>query len=334
MKIFILIQHLNNNLETQAELLKTELEKLNHDVEWSDQSHPLRLLTTSYDFIWALSDDLQFSIKNILLLTIAKSLGLPTLLSFFGDQNLLTNKTYFHKYIFNLFDSVSIGLQSTYNKFKIPHIDKWIWAGFPTQTRTQKNESFKNLEKILVIPVFKTFDELDPISNFSDQQIYVDATNMKKINSHIQIKKMWTQYTTLHPHFKKTLLIIEKENLNQILISHHSFIKLNHLEPNPLDLLKWIELSTCFTITPIINESIAVGFFDFWKNNHNCKISIHSKRKHFEDLNSVETPDLIKNKNLLSISIENKMNEINRKIHKLIQNKKAQLSYANMSYRP
>lgn len=333
MKILIQVQQKKYDLEKQAQLIVTELEKLNHTVEWSTQSHPARLLLNQYDLIYFITDSLPIKVKNFLLLLLAKSLQKPIVISTFETNLFSAVPNQLIQKQLQIFDALSTSEAVAIKNLRFFRQKKWILPIFPTTNIGKKNK-FKKSTFQWVVPVFHQFQELLNLKNHLDESVVIDATYLKLKYGHIQIRRQWSGFIQQNPLFKKYRVMIEPDNLTDLNEQHKTAVQLNHLQLHPVLLADQIQKSLDLDQLLVLSESQASGLADFWRNRQNVIIHPNSSDTLSQDFDKIfENLDFSKNRHLLRDCLENKMNELNRLFVQLQQQKRAQLSYENMSYR-
>ena len=333
MKILIQVQQKKYDLEKQAQFIATELEKLNHTVEWSTQSHPARLLLNQYDLIYFITDSLPIKVKNFLLLLLAKSLQKPIVISTFETNLFSAVPNPLIQKQLQIFDALSTAETSAVKNLRFFRQKKWILPLFP-QANFQKKQANKKISVQWVVPVFEKFHELLLLKNHLDESVIIDATHLKLNHAHMQIRRQWSGFINQFPIYKKYRLLIEPDNWADLKNQYKMAVQLNHLQLHPVLLADKIDQALSSDQLLILSESQASGLAGFWKNRQNVLIQANTTDTNSLDFEKIfENLDLSENRHLLRDCLENKMNELNRLFVQLQQQKRAQLSYENMSYR-
>ena len=335
MKILIQVQQKNFDLENQVQVIAAELEKFNHSVEWSTQSHPARLLLNQYDLIYFITDSLPLNIKNFMIVLLAKSLQKPLVISTL-ETSLMQNqpKTLFKKQL-QFFDAISVPEIKSLKNLRFFNGKKWILSFFPQVSSMPIKSKVIHHPQPWIIPIYQNFEELLHIKNHLTQSVGIDGTFLRTQKSHILLRQKWASFIKKNSSFKNAALFLEKDNLFDFQSQSCAVIQLNHLnDTHPFFLNQQIEEHISLQNLLILSESQASSLADFWKHQQN--VLIQSNRPEVDALpfeSTVEKMDFKQNRHLLQSYLENKMNEMNRLFVQLVQQKRAQIGYENMPYR-
>ena len=110
MKVLIHAKNFKFDIESQADIISTELEKAGHFVEWSNQTHPARLLLNKYDVVHILTESLPLSWKNFWIAAAAKALNIPVVVSSYSttQQQMSSPTQQMIRFQLSYFDALSV----------------------------------------------------------------------------------------------------------------------------------------------------------------------------------------------------------------------------------
>lgn len=340
MKILIHAKNLNFDIESQSELLCTELEKSGHTVEWSNQTHPARLLLNKYDILHILTEIMPLTWKSFWLVAAAKALGIPVVVSSFGSQNLSAPLATVANFQLSYFDAMSVSEAGEIKNLRPFHHSKFIFSAlFKLPVQKLKKNVDMSIENSsvahIIFHVTKDFSDL-PLHKWSlDKNIYIDGTKLALQKTQSEIRKMWDSYQTKNPIYKNAILILNSSNLNKILADNHSLFLINYLKLNSLELLALIEncLQTCTVL--VLNENQASGHSEMWSSGRNGIVQNFEKSFTYQlsFTEMIEKSLTVGFEKMNTEFYESKINELSRIYAKIKTQKELKLSYANMSRR-
>lgn len=322
---------LNSNVEKQAEILCAELEKSGHNVEWSNQTRPARLLLNKYDVIHILTDSLPLSWQNYFLVLAAKTLNISVVVSSYDFVPQTQQKSLTFKLQSTLFDSLSVPEMSEIKYLREFTKTKWILPALPQFTVPQ-NFIKSQQESPIVFHVDQKLTELPSLKWNLSENIYIDATDFLQNKTHSQARSLWAQFIHKNPIYKNALLILSKNNLYKILSENKSIFITNYLKNSTLAFAKLIELCVKSNAVLVLNESQACGLAALWTGKKNAIILNYDKSFCYELTMSELLVDSkkIQFEKIDSSKYETKINEISRLYFKLSQQKELKLAYANL----
>lgn len=324
----------NPNVESQAQILCAELEKSGHTVEWSNQTHPARLLLNKYDVIHILTDTLPLAWKSYLLVLAAKTLNISVVVSSYDFVPQTQKKNLTFKLQSTLFDSFSVPEISEIKYIREFTKSKWILPALPQVTVPQN--ILKSNDTCIVFHVDQKFDELPDLKWNLSENIYIDGTEVLQNKNRIQARKIWAQFIHRNPLYKNAMLILSKNNLYKILSENKSILIANYLKNSTLAFVKLIELCVKSNSVLVLNESQACGLANLWTSKKNAIILNYDKSFTYELTLSELIIDSkkIQFEKIDPAKYETKINEISRLYFNLSQQKELKLAYANLSDRP
>jgi hypothetical protein len=334
MKVLIQACSSSKDLLVQAERLGGHLESYSHHIEITTKAHPLRLFMRPYDVVYLLLDRTSISFRDYLLPHLAAPLGACTMLSYLGEGSDLIDRLSWTRWTLQFFDGVSVPNLEMYKKIRFYQKKKWIWPGVIDY---KPNGLAGDIEKanLILIPCLRNFEELLQLPVAVNQSVAVDGTFLRTQEAHLTLRQRWTKFTKAHPVWANIPLIIESRNRAALTQGSSVFYKFNHLSISAINQIRLIEDCVAHDWIPIMTESQASGLADFWINGENCLIHENSPKIHFEEGHCEGAQfSLSSSRQHFQRAQESKLNELNRIMATLAQNKRTQIEYANMSYRP
>lgn len=337
MKVLIHAKNFKFDIESQAEILTAELEKSGHLVEWSNQTHPARLLLNKYDVVHILSESLPLTWKNFWIAATAKTLNIPVVVSSYCTTRKQTPSPLQQILRFQLsyFDALSVPEAGEIKNFRLFNRSKFIWPAF-VRTSNARFTTFRTNDINLIFQVIRSFDEL-PVTKWTlDNTSYIDGTHLLLNNSISEIRKLWNQFTEKNGTYKNTILVLNSSNLNKIMTEAKSVVLINYLQLHSVELAEIIEKCIKFHCILVLNESQASGFPQLWTSTKNGIVQNFEKSFTYQ-LSLSELLDKAQNINTDNFDTaiyENKVNELSRLYAKIKNQKEIKISYANMSGRP
>lgn len=327
-------QNKNLDIELQAETLCTELEKAGHTIEWSNQTHPARLLLNKYDALHILTEKMPLSFKNFLIVMTAKALGLPVIITSYGLENLTYPKASLANFQLSYFDAMSVPEANEIKNLRPFHHTKFIWPALPPKINPLNTEK-KLLPLNVIFHVDKNFLDLPEVKWSLDKNIYVDGTKLTARNSQSSLRSSWNLFCKKNPIYKNALLILNESNLKKIMSENKSLFLINYLRLHSISLSTIIHNCIQYQSALVLNENQASGLPDLWSHQKNGLVQNFDKnfvyQLSFTDLvEKIDSLDFEKNNSLF---LESKINELSRIYFKIKTQKELKISYANMPRR-
>lgn len=337
MKVLIHAKNFKFDIESQAELISTELEKSGHLVEWSNQTHPARLLLNKYDVVHILTESLPLSWKNFWIAAAAKALNIPVVVSSYHTTQQQTSSAtqQMTRFQLNYFDALSVPEAGEIKNLRLFNHSKFIWPAF-IRTKNPRLKTIASNEINLIFHVTKSFDELPTTKWTLDDATYVDGTQLTANKSISELRKLWNQFIEKNRTYKNTILILNSANLKKIMTETKSVVLINYLQLHSVELAALIENCIEHKCVLALNESQASGFPQLWTASKNGLVQNFEKSFTYQ-LSLTELLDKaqnIKTDNIDTSIYETKINELSRVYAKIKNQKEIKISYANMSRRP
>lgn len=327
------VEDKNCDVELQAEFLCQELETSGHSVEWSNQTHPVRLILNKYDVVHILTGSVPLSLKNCLIVMASKALGLPVIVTNYGVDDLSFKNNQVSLIQKKYFDALSVPETDELKKLRLFSEKKFILPAFFKQNEIQNEK--KTSPPHIVFHIDKNFNELPDVKWDLAENIYVNGISMVGQKSHSDIRVLWNIFAKKNPVFKNAVLILNESNLKNIIIQNLSVYFANYLKIDSIKFSKIIQMCLSTKTVLVLNESQASGFPDLWSSGNNGIIRNFEKsflyQLSFSEI--LEQISTIQFKIKPVHFIESKINELSRIYAKLKSQKEIKLPYANMPRR-
>lgn len=253
-----------NQVNTSIEILSEKLSEIGHYTEHTHSTNWARIFLNPYHLIHLFIEQLPLTVNEMFFISLAKTLGKPTLLSLFNTNQKQT------KPLSSLACPDALTLSQT-NHFQ--YYRNWICAKsvlplFPEIKNTSPNS--KNQKRSYLIPIEKNLEEAFQYK--TDQEIYFDARSLLKEHSSTNLRKQWNQFLKEKKLFPLSHLILSEEKLRELLKEE----SLNVILASPFlkhtDFTAWLEKSLNRGHVVFLNEYQATGFSQAWTSGQNCQV--------------------------------------------------------------
>lgn len=304
-------------IQNQALRLQSELQTIGHTVEFSTETHPLRLFKNNYDVFHILCDKSYLRFSEISLTVWAKLNGLATVVSQFHANTTSPSMGGPQRFQFPHIDALSTTHLESLKIHKFKYKNKFILPLFPNEIKSQGHDKINKISILKIIT--QNFDELSS----SIVPDYIDASALALNNKASDIRKKWKKFQAQNSKFKKVVLILESENTIELMQTEKLIIDLKSVF-NPVHFQSLVDQICAFKSFGILNKNQASGYSEFWLHQKNCWISDLQNSKTKELKNIMTCAEVFfnsKTDDLMKISIENKINEISRLYSKIINSK-------------
>lgn len=337
MKVLIHAKNFKFDIESQADIISTELEKAGHIVEWSNQTHPARLLLNKYDVVHILTESLPLSWKNFWIAAAAKALNVPVIVSSYSttQQQLSSATQQMIRFQLSYFDALSVPEAGEIKNLRLFNHSKFIWPAF-IRTKNPRLKPATSNDINLIFHVTKSFEELPSTKWTLDDATYIDGTQLTANKSISELRKIWNQFIEKNRTYKNTILVLNSANLKKIMTETKSVVLINYLQLHSVELAGLIENCLDNNCVLALNESQASGFPQLWTASKNGLVQNFEKSFTYQ-LSLTELLDKaqsIQTDNFDNSIYETKINELSRLYAKIKNQKEIKISYANMSRRP
>ncbi len=333
MKILIHACNQKINIESQAEILCAELEKMNHSVEWSNQTHPARLLLNKYDVIHILTESMPLSWKNFWIVAAAKALSIPVVVTSYAVQVLSEPMATMANMQLSYFDAMSVPEALEIKNLRPFNQSKFILPAFINIQRFAHQKKID--ETNVIFHLEQGFAELPIHKWILQNNVFINATQLSKNMEQVNIRKSWTAFLKKNPSYTNTILITNENNLTQLMRESRCVMLVNHLKIHSVKLANLIQNCLAQKTVLVLNEGQASGAPQIWSNKKNGLIQNFEKSfsYHLSYTELIEKAEALLFEKIDSHVYESKLNELSRIYVKIKSQKDLKISYANLSHR-
>jgi hypothetical protein len=306
----------NKSLQNQALRLQSELLLIGHNVEFSMQTHPLRLFKNNYDVFHILSDQAHLSLLDTPLLLLAKFNRMGTVISHY-DSYQTSPTQLLHQFQAGSIDALSTTNIESLKANKLIHKNKFVLPLFPTEIKLKNLEKTEDISQLKVLS--KNFNELF----HSNLPTFVDVSRFTLNQNASTIRKNWKKFQAQHLLYKKCVLILNNQNTFELMKSQSLILDLSSVTDS-VNFQKFTDWACATDQFIVLNRNQASGYSDFWAHHKNCWISdLQPSTAWVTEEIQAAAKNFFKNtkSNSMKISIENKMNEISRLYAKIMHEK-------------
>lgn len=313
------------SVNSSIEILCQKLNEIGHNIEHTHSANWARILLNPYDLIHLFIESLPMNVNELFFLSLAKTLGKPTLLSIFNSKAKLT------KPLSSLVcpDAMTLSQTNHFQYYRDWICSKSLLPLFPelkTQVPTGSRGSRNLKNRSYLIPIETELEEAFLFK--TEKEIYFDARNLLKKHSSTQLRKKWTQYLRDHKIQPLFHLILSDEKLNELLTDESLQIILASPHLNHTEFTLWLEKTLNRNHLIYLNEFQATSFSQTWTSGHNCFVlASHHWPKSFNQFLAadVETADMI-SRFKSSELVEPLINELSRLYTKILHQKTTLIS--------
>ena len=257
-----------------APMLKIISEQLDQLGYITQQTHFLnlpRLISSPFQILHLVIDHLPLTLKEMLFITAAKSLGKGIVLSLL-DANKNKNKNEFlKKRLMNWVRPDALTVSQT-NYLKIYKDEASVKMIIPSLKEFPSRPASKSKNSIngFLFPIFENLEE--SLDFKSDKTVFFDGRKLIKRNNSSQLRKKWAQFLAdkrIPAHYH---LVLSDDRIHDLLITH--VLGLVLASPNLLhsEFTVWLELSIRYGHLIVLNQFQATGFSSHWTSGQNCQV--------------------------------------------------------------
>lgn len=310
-----------NQLNTSIEMISQKLSEVGHRTEHTHSTNWARIFLNPYDLIHLFIENLPLAVNEIFFISLAKSLGKPTVLSIFNADSKQT------KPLANWACPHALTLSQT-NHFQYHrdwHCSKSLLPLFP-EVKSQTAASGSNHSRSFLIPIEKKLEEAFLFK--TSAEIYFDARALTTTQSPTQLRKQWNQFLKDKKIHSLAHLILSEEKLQDLLKDESLNIVLASPHLKHTEFTAWLEKSLNHNHLIFLNEFQATGFSQAWTSGQNCEVlSTHHWPKSLNQFFS-SAPDTAKLKSHFKNSelTEPLVNELSRLYTKILHQKTTLIS--------
>lgn len=349
-KVLIHLSSTNPIMRTQASTLQSELELMGYEIDISNLKNSLKLFKKKYDVLHILSENNDFSLTDVALMTASKMNRVACLVSTYKFKTSLL-KTSFYKILKNMatynVDALSCSNTESLKQAQAMTFSSHSKISFllpllPSAKNIKNKDYLKvisNNSEIQTLRIIQNgFNDLLDAScknNILDDHFTIDGSVLLKNKNKDQIIINWNNFLKKNPKFKNCKLILDSTEILNFIINNKLIIDISYLTDSLL-IHEYISLIFRYNLFTILNKNQATGFSEYWIHQENCwiqdlkKISLN-KSYLLRQTQLQIAKDYFNQQKKIEIQwvIENKMNELSRVYAKIMSQKKN----LNISYK-
>jgi hypothetical protein len=256
-----------NQVNTSLEILSEKLSEIGHHTEHTHSTNWARIFLNPYHLVHLFVEQLPLTVNELFFISLAKTLGKPTILSLFNTDHKQT------KPLASLVcpDALTLSQTNHFQYYRDWICTKSVLPLFPEIKNNSSSAAHgKNHLPSYLIPLEKNLEEAFQYK--TDQEIYFDARSLLKENSSTNLRKQWNQYLKekkLHP---LAHLILSEEKCRELLKEENLYIVLASPRLKHTEFTAWLEKSLNRGHVIFLNEFQATGFSQAWTSGQNCQV--------------------------------------------------------------
>lgn len=310
-----------NQLNTSIELMSQKLSDVGHQTEQTHSTNWARIFLNPYDLIHMFIEQLPLSVNELLFISLAKTLGKPTVLSLFNTDSKQS------KPLSSLMcpDAMTLSQTNHFQYYRNWICSKSLLPLFP-EIKNANTRSSATEGRSFLIPIEKKLDEAFLYK--TESEIYFDARALAKNQSSAQLRKRWNQFLKDKKIHVLSHLILSEEKLNDLLSTEKLCVVLASPHMKHTVFTSWLEKTLNRNHLILLNEFQATGFSQAWTSGQNCQVlAAHHWPKSLNQFfdSDTETQDIkshFKNSELT----EPLLNELSRLYTKILRQKTTLIS--------
>ena len=256
-----------NQVNASVETLSEKLAEIGHYTEHTHSTNWARIFLNPYHLIHLFIEQLPLTVNELFFISLAKTLGKPTLLSLFNTDPKQT------KPLSSMVCPDALTLSQT-NHFQ--YYRDWICAKsvlplFPEIKNTSVHSvSQKTQKPSYLIPLEKNLEEAFQYK--TEHEIYFDARSLLKEHSSTNLRKQWNQFLKEKKLHSLAHLILSEEKTKELLKDENLYIVLASPRLKHTEFTSWLEKSLNRGHVIFLNEFQATGFSQAWTSGQNCQV--------------------------------------------------------------
>jgi hypothetical protein len=221
-----------------------------------------------YHLVHLFVEQLPLTVNELFFISLAKTLGKPTLLSLFNTDHKQT------KPLSALVcpDALTLSQTNHFQYYRDWLCTKSVLPLFPeVKTISANSSGSKNPKQpSYLIPIENNLEEAFQYK--TDHEIYFDARSLLKEHSSTNLRKQWNQFLKekkLHP---LAHLILSEEKSRELLKEENLFVVLASPRLKHTEFTSWLEKTLNRGHVILLNEFQATGFSQAWTSGQNCQV--------------------------------------------------------------
>lgn len=265
-QILIYSRQGKGQVNKSIEILCEKLSEVGHHTEHTHSTNWARIFLNPYDLVHLFVEQLPLTVNELFFISLAKTLGKPTMLSLFNTEGKQTKPLA----SFVCPDALTLSQTNHFQYYRDWICSKSVLPLFPELKNVTGPKGAKTQKPSYMIPIEKNLEEAFQYK--TDFEIYFDARTLLKENSSTALRKQWNQFLKdkkIHP---LSHLILSDDKCNELFKEESLFIILASPRMKHTELTTWFEKILNRGHVVFLNEFQATGFSQAWTSGQNCQV--------------------------------------------------------------
>lgn len=255
-----------NAVNASIERLSKKLSEIGHHTEHTHSTNWARIFLNPYDLVHLFVEQLPLTVNELFFISLAKTLGKPTLLSLFNTEHKQT------KPLSSLVcpDALTISQTNHFQFYRDWTCAKSVLPLFPEIKNSNSSPTSPSPTATYLIPIEKNLEEAFQYK--TENEIYFDARSLLKEDSPTTLRKQWNQFLKdkkIHP---LSHLILSDEKCQELLKEESFHVILASPRLKHTEFTAWLEKVLNRGHVVVLNEFQATGFSQAWTSGQNCQV--------------------------------------------------------------
>lgn len=255
-----------NRVNASIESLSQKLAEIGHQTEHTHSTNWARIFLNPYDLIHLFVEQLPLTVNELFFISLAKTLGKPTILSLFNTEPKQT------KPLSSVVCPDALTLSQT-NHFQ--YYRDWLCAKsvlplFPEIKNGASIATSRAEKRSYLIPLEKNLEEAFQYK--TEEEVYFDARNLTKSQSSTQLRKQWNHFLKDKKIHALAHLVLSEDKCRELLKEESLQVILANPQLKHTDFTTWLEKVLNRGHLVFLNEFQATGFSQAWTSGQNCQV--------------------------------------------------------------
>ncbi|MBC7421417.1 MAG: hypothetical protein H7328_11885 [Bdellovibrio sp.] len=304
-----------------VDLLVEELQSIGFTVDQTQSLNLPRIILNPYNTVHFLIEEFPLSIKEVLFMSLVKSLGKATILSVYNFNNKISKKT------FNFLcpDVLSVSQTNHLKFFRAWDCNKVIIPQLPSIRNLSRRPRVDEECSSYLLPLESDLEEACAIN--TSQDIYFDARKLLTSRDSSSLRKNWARLLQNKKIAANYHLVLSEQKVEQLINEESVAVILANTKMSHTDFTQWLSLVVNRNNLVILNDYQATGFAQAWTSGRNCYVV--SFYEWVKDVNQLlKSPPDLKIKTFFKSSqlVEPLINNLSRLYTKILHQKTSLLS--------
>ncbi len=256
-----------NQVNSSVEILTEKLSEIGHTTEHTHSTNWARIFLNPYHLVHLFIEQLPLTVNELFFISLAKTLGKPTILSLFNSENKQT------KPLSSLVcpDALSLSQTNHFQFYRDWICSKSVLPLFPELKPTSPSSvNLKNSISSYLIPLEKNLDEAFQYK--TDHEIYFDARSLLNKCSSTILRKQWNHFLKEKKLNPLSHLILSEDKIKDLLKDENLYVVLANPRLKHTEFTSWLEKTLNRGHVILLNEFQATGFSQAWTSGQNCQV--------------------------------------------------------------